>query len=62
MTGFGEVAEGNSRQEQLASREVLICQIMSFALPGISSFVSEDQPEKGRTAECCVCQRGSVLG
>lgn len=57
ISRFREVEERNNRREQLASKEEIICQIMSLALPGISSFVLEDQHEKGRGAGSAVFVR-----
>lgn len=57
ISRFREVEERNNRREQLASKEEIICQIMSLALPGTSSFVLEDQHEKGRGAGSAVFVR-----
>lgn len=60
ISRFREVKERNNRREQLASKEEIICQIMSLALPGIISFVLEDQQEKGRSAGSAVFVRKAL--
>lgn len=60
ISRFREVKERNNRREQLASKEEIICQIMSLVLPGISSFVLEDQQEKGRNPGSAVFVRKAL--
>lgn len=60
ISRFREVEERNNRREQLASKEEIICQIMSLALPGIRSFVLEGQNEKGRSPGSAVFVREAL--
>lgn len=60
ISRFREMKERNNRREQLASKEAIICQIMSLALPGISSLVLEDQHEKGRSPGSAVFVRKAL--